>query len=547
MAAEPVASTTRRWWWLANGLTLAALGLLVGRPLLELILVGADQLAVGRPGGLDRATAGAALANTIWTGAAVAAVAVTAGTAAAFVTERTAVAGRRVLRITILLPLLVPGFVSALSWARAYGPGGLLDDAVGVSMPGLFGAAGVVAVLAVTAMPVAYLVAVAALRTQAAPDLGRAARVSGARSRTAFLTISLPLLAPAVVGAAALAFIAAINAFGVPAVLGTPAGFRTATTRIYQDLARSAGDEAFSRAVLLALALVLLALVFVVAADRLLSRLGPAPSGGGPAGPVASLSRSGRAASLAVWVVVVVATVLPLVALVLSALTRAVGLPPSPANWTFANLGEALGMRYVGALGRSALLASVAASIVVALGAVVTSIRGRSIGRFSAAAVLLTFAVPGSTLAVAMILAYGNALRDTLVLILVAYVAKLWGVGHRVVAGSASGIAVDPYRAARVSGASPLVAVRTVIEPQMRPALAGAWLLVFVFAFHELTMSSLLYGPGTDTIAVAILDLQQIGDVGVVSALAVYLTLPPLLVATALLIVGRSSASRRAP
>ncbi len=529
-------------WWVASGVVIAALAALVAVPLVELARVGAEQLTERGLGAFDRARAGAALFNTVWTGVAVAGLAVAAGTGAAFVTERMTVPGRTWLRVGVLMPILVPGFVAALSWARAYGPGGLTDDLLGVALPGTFGAAGVVAVIAANAMPVAYLIAAAALRSRSEPDLERAARVHGAGRAATLATVSLPLLAPALLGAVAVTFIIAINAFGAPAILGTPAGFSTVTTRIYQDLALSARPEAFSRAVLLALLLVVIALVFVVMADRLLHGIGPATRTAAPAGPVTWSRRTGLAASLAVWTVVFAITILPLVALVLAALTRGVGLAPAPANWTLANFAEALQGRFAGALGRSVLLAVLAATVAVALGALVAALRNRRGGRVYSTAVLLTFAVPGSTLAVAVLLAYGSPLRDTLALILIAYLAKLWGVGHRAVAGSATGLAPDLYRAAQASGASAFTAVRTVVEPQVRPALVAGWVLVFLFAFHELTMSSLLYGPGTDTMAVVILNLQQLGDVPVSAALATLLTIPPVLVAVAVLTAVRAPA-----
>jgi iron(III) transport system permease protein len=239
------------------------------------------------------------------------------------------------------------------------------------------------------------------------------------------------------------------------------------------------------------------------------------------------------------WGVIALVTIVPLLALVLVALTRGVGLAPTPGNWTMQNFRDALDARFLGALGRSLLLAAAAATAGVLLGSAVAAFRRRRFGRIAGVAVLLSFAVPGSTLAVAMLLGYGNALRDTLLLILVAYVAKLWAVGHRAIAGSAGNLSPDLLFAARSSGASPVAAVRTVVVPLLRPALLGAWVLVFLLAFHELTMSSLLYGPGTDTLAVAILNLQQLGDVPVSSALAVILTVPLLVAAVPLLVMGR--------
>jgi iron(III) transport system permease protein len=521
-------------WTLLAAVVVAALALLVVWPLVELVRVAAEHAAAGAG-----RQAGQAVINTVMVGGSTAVVTVGLGTGAAFLTERTAVAGRRWLRLGFLLPILIPPFVSALSWARAYGPGGLVDDVAGVSLPGLYGPVGIVAVISVNTMPLAYVLTAAALSSRLDQSFELAGRVSGAGPATVARTVTIPLLTPSLVGAGALAFVVGINAFGVPAFLGTPVGFDTVTTRIYQDLARSARPESFSRAVLLATGLVAMALVFVVIADAVLAGVGEGRRTAGPAGPAERIRAPHPSLTALAWTTIAVVTVIPLVALVLVALTRGVGVDPVPSNWTFAHFADALEPRLIGALGRSLALAVLAATLGVALGAAVAAFRRGRFGRVAGLAVLLGFAVPGSTLAVAMLLGYGRLLRDTLALILIAYLAKLWAVAHRSIAGSVANLAPDLTLAARASGASPATAVRTVVAPLMRPALAGAWVLVFLIGFHELTMSSLLYGPGTETLAVAVLNLQQLGDVPVSSALAVVLTLPPLLAAVPLLLLGR--------
>ncbi|MDP8958436.1 MAG: iron ABC transporter permease [Actinomycetota bacterium] len=539
--AEPaglfLAGPFGRWGRLGRGLAVGFLVLLVGLPLFELFSAGLEQSREA----LARAGTGAALRNTLWTGVVVAILALAAGTAAAMATERGRVPGRRWLRVGMLLPLLVPPFVSALSWTRAYGPGGLGDDLLGLAVPGLFGPAGVVAVIAVHAMPLAYLLVASGLAAAAEPDLERAARASGATSLGALRSVTLPLLHPALLGAAALVFVATINAFGIPAILGIPAGFVTVTTRIYQDLAFAADPVSFARVVLLASTLVLIALAVVGAADALVGLAAGATRTGAPTGPTAASRKAGWGASIGLWAYLTLGTGLPLLALVLASVTQAPGLPPVPPNWTLDNFSEALSGRFGGAAARSLFLSVTAASLVVLLGGLLVSLGRKSFGRTLGTLALLTFAVPGSALAVAVLLAYGSRLRDTLLLILIAYLAKFWALGHRTISGSADALPPDLYRAARASGAGPLVALRTVVIPQLRPALAAAWVLVFLFAFHELTMSSLLYGPGTDTLAVVILNLQQLGDVTVTSALAVLLTVPVLAGALLLLAARRPS------
>jgi len=481
-----------------------------------------------------------AVVTTLLIGLAVTLGALAIGTAAAFAIERQRLPGRGWLRAGMLLPLLVPGFVSALSWIAAYGPGGLASDLAGVELPGLFGAPGVVAVLIVETVPIVYLVVAAALLTRIEPDAERAARAAGAGPREAALHVTLPLLAPALGAAAVLAFVSAVNAFGVPAILGTPARLVTVTVRIYQDLALSADPAAFVRAIVLACSLVLLAVVTVTAADTVFST-GRAARTGAPAGPAGGDGRGRRSTVALLWAYIGLTALLPLLALALASITRAVGLPPLPEHWTLANFATVLSGRTLEALGNSLLLALISASAAVALGGLLLTVRRSGLRRGTSLAAALPFALPGSALAVAVLLAYGPWLRDTLLLIAVAYVAKFWALGHRPLVGAADALAGSQVVAARASGAGRADALWSVTLPLMRPAIIGAWLVVFLLSLHELTMSSLLHGPGTRTLAVVILDLQQLGDVPGTSALGILLTGLALLVgAGALLLVRRA-------
>ena len=526
-----------RWRFVGWGLLLIALVALVAWPLTRLLLEG---LAVG-PGRLADAVGRVGLVavwNSLWTSATVTVIAVSAGLGLALITERGAGGGRTWLRGAILVPLLVPDFVTAISWGRAYGPAGLGARLLGLELPGLYGPLGIVLVLSVGAVPLAYLIVAAGMRVRAEPDLERAARVSGATRLAAFRSVTLPLLWPVLVAACGLVFVTTMNAFGTPAVLGRPAGFGTMTTRIYSDLAFSSTDAAFLRVIGLALLLVVMAIAVVAAVDR----VSPAPAerGGGSPGAALSPSRVPFGAMASAWAFVVLAVAVPLLALVLTALTRAVGLLPAPDNLTLANFGRALDAQALGGLRNSLLLAAATATIAVALAFLGSTLFSGARRRRLGTVVTLTFALPGSVLAVAMLLAFGASLRDTLGIILLAYLAKLWALGQRPVAAASERLPADLMRAARAHGAGVSTAARTVAIPLLAPVLAAAWLLVFVFALHEVTISVLLYGPGTATLAVVILNLQQLGDPMVTSALAVVLTGLVLAAVAALLLLRKT-------
>ncbi|MEO5986261.1 MAG: iron ABC transporter permease [Candidatus Limnocylindria bacterium] len=518
-----------------------ALLLLVGIPIVTLV---ANALADGAEPLLSLASDRSvdAWRNSLLVAAAVTALSVLGGVAAALATERLAVRGRTALRIGMLLPLLVPDFVTAFSWQQAYAPGGLVDDVVGVSASWLLGPIGVIVVLTAGAIPLVYLVVAAGLATRAEPELERAARASGATRLDVWRSVTIPLAGPSIAGAATLVMVMSMNAFAIPSVLGTPEGFVTMTTRIYRDLAFAADSESFSRVLALSVLLAGSTLVVIGVADRLLPGRGPARSGVSASSSMASGRRSWLPTA-PLWAYLGLSTALPLVALVLTALTRGIGLPPVPSNWTLDHFAEALGNRFGPAISNTLLLAVLAASAALVLGAVVVLGSRRSGRQWLGTAVSATFAVPGTVLAVSVLLAYGGALRDTLWLVLVAYLAKFWAVAHRPVAGAVDLMSPDPIRAAHASGAGPITTLRTITIPILRPALAAAWLLVFLFALHEVTMSILLYGPGSETMAVLILNLQQLGDPTVTAALSVVLT--AITLAAALPLLARRGLLRR--
>ena len=508
-------------------LVAAVVALLVVLPVLQL---GYVVWAEGR-GNLDevfrRPGLGEAIINTGLLAVAVTVVAVPLGTLIALGLRRTDVPGGRWWRFAMMLPLLVPQFVLGYSWTQAYGRAGFTDSILGLPWPSVLGPWGVWAVLVVNTVPLTYLISAVGLATRAEPNLERAARASGAGAVSVLRDVTLPLLRPAIAAASVLSVVFTLESFAIPQVMGTPAGFATVTTKIYRDLSLGSDPLSFVEALALALLLVAITVAVVVPADMF---LGPrlrtvrvaAPEGAPIVQPRAGAGRW-IAAGLGAYHLLGVA--IPLIALVSAAVTPAVGVSPSPSNWTLANFSSVITPRNADALGRSALLAFIAAGLLTVLGGLVAVLERRRAGRAMASLVTLTLVLPGSTLAVALLITYGRWLGSTLTLILLAYIAKLWAFAHRPISGALDRLPPGELQAARASGAGPWTAVRTVALRPLAPALLGAWLICFVTALHEVTMSSLLYGPGSETLAVVVLNSQELGRIGTTAALSVLLTL----------------------
>jgi iron(III) transport system permease protein len=487
-----------------------------------------------------------AVLNTLLLAVAVTLTAVPAGTAMALALRRPDLPGRGFWQLAVLLPVVVPDFVLGYSWIQAYGPAGFTDTLVGLHWAGLLEPAGVWLVLTVDAVPLVYLVVTVGLATRAEPDLERAARVSGAGGATTLRTVTLPLAMPAMTAAAVLVFVLTLGSFAIPQVLGAPAGFRTVATRIYADLSVGGDPASFVQAVGLALVLVLVTAVVVAPADAV---LGPRLRAARPADAQGRRTIPGRRAVQRTQTVVLacylaLTTALPLAALVLASVTRALGVAPTPANWGLGHYREVLTARTAEALGRSLGLALVAASLLVLLGGLAAVVERGPGGRGTGTLITLTLVLPGSTLAVALLITYGRWLGGSLLLILLAYLAKLWAFAHRPIAGALDRLPPDEVRAARTSGAGPLTAVRTVALRPLAPALVAAWLVCFLTALHEVTMSSLLYGPGSETLAVVVLNTEELGRIGPTAALSVLLTL--IVAVPALLLWWASSRLRGA-
>ena len=79
----------------------------------------------------------------------------------------------------------------------------------------------------------------------------------------------------------------------------------------------------------------------------------------------------------------------------------------------------------------------------------------------------------------------------------------------------------------------------------LAPALLGAWLICFLTALHEVTMSSLLYGPGSETLAVVVLNSAELGRIQNTAALSVLVTLVVAVPALPVVVAGPPAAASR--
>ena len=458
--------------------------------------------------------------------------AVAVGTALALLVERTDLRGRGALRLLALSPLLVPPFVGAIAWIGLAGPASAVNrawtEATGGPLWVVYGGDGVVFLLVVHGFPVAYLVVAAALR-RIPTDLEQAARTSGATPWRTVRDVTLPLLRPAALSALTLVAISNLADFGIPSIVGLPEGYVTLSTLVYRYL--QSGTVESPLEVVATIGVVLLALAALgVVVDVLASRSRWQLEASATASAPLPLGRSRALVTGATWLLVASVTLLPLWALATQALLPAPGVPLTWDNLTLDSLTRAVTAPttvtgITNSLWLSLLAGLVCAVLGLAIATLVTRTRSRDNGALRVVA-MLPQAVPGLVIAVGwLVLAPRIGLFNTPWLILAAYVTAFVALVVQTVSAPLRATPLTAEEAARVAGASRLRALLDVSWRMALPAAVTGGVLVVLTAVRELTLSALLLSPGSQTLGVAIFNLQQAGAYNAASALSLLVTL----------------------
>jgi iron(III) transport system permease protein len=544
------------------GGAIASLVILVVLPLLSLLLG-----SVRGEGGLNLDHFGEvftgrlylqALKNSLVLGAWTGLFSLLIGVVMAFAVSRTDVPGKRLLQLTASLSYLSPPFLTAIAFVYLFSPNAGLVNVFMRDVAGLpwltfnvFSMAGLVLVTVLHTFPYVYLLASSALQSVDA-SYEEAAQILGAGKLRTALSITAPLVAPAILSGTLLAFVNAIALFGSQAIIGLPGRIVTLPTRIY---ALFDYPPEYGLASALSLVFVVLTVAALYLQRSFLAKRSYVTLGGKGSRP--QLMELG----IFRWVVFgfaliifVIAILAPYATLIAVSFSKSWGLEfwknLTLANYKFILLEYNVTQR---AILNSLFLATIAATLAVFLGVVMgwidlrTRIPGRKVLDYAS---LIPLGLPGIVVAVALIqfwLAMPIALYGTLTILLLAYVGRYLPLGVR--AANASLRQVDPSleESAQILGASWTTTLREVTLPLIRPGLFAGWLLVFVPVIQELSASILLFSSSSITLAVAVYNLYETGYIEPVAALAmVNMAIIGVAIWLAYRIGGRSVSSREA-
>src|SRR5665213_1785216 len=181
--------------------------------------------------------------NTLGVSFAATVMALVFGFLTAWILTRTNVPFRRTLEQLMAVPYYVTPLLGALAWALLGAPESGFINQLWRSLGGegalldITSAAGIAWVMALFEGSVAFVMIGAVMKSMD-PSLEEASQVLGGGRLRTMLKVTLPLVAPGVLGAAMFVFAEMLGSFSAALVLGTPARFYVITTAIYQLVAQ---------------------------------------------------------------------------------------------------------------------------------------------------------------------------------------------------------------------------------------------------------------------------------------------------------------------
>lgn len=458
------------------------------------------------------------------------------GCAFAYLLTLTDIPAKGPLSFFFVLPMMIPPQVTALAWVQMSGPSSPLLKALHIAPPlgspqPLYSVGGIALLYGVQHAPLVYLALRAGLMTLPRDGV-EAARLSGASSLRVFRDIILPLSLPGVIAGAAISFVSCTGNFGIPAILGIPASIFTLPTLIFSKFTAFTG-RTFGDVALLSAIIALISVAGLAIQDRALR--GRDYRVIGLSGATAAFELGGWKLVFTplLWIILFFMLAAPFFALLAGALVPAYGVPLTFKTMTFHAFEEILFRQAVTrtAFVNSLSLASGAAVgllFVTVLAAYALTRRKDTLSRIVSSLVEIPYSLPGIVMAVCFILVFAApipllnvTLYGTVWIILVAYFSSFFAVSLKPVVSAFHQLDPALEEAARLSGAGFFRRLKDIIVPLIAPAAGASVILVFLIACNELTISALLWSAGTQTLGVAIYNLDDSGSSDLASALSV--------------------------
>lgn len=357
-------------------------------------------------------------------------------------------------------------------------------------------------------------------------ELIEAAQVSGSGQIGIFFKITVPLLRPVLVYGIVVVLLLGLGQFTGPLFLGRTEGIDVITTMMYRSTARTPVDHAEAAA--LGSPLLIFGILLVIGQRLVLGDQNRFVTHSGK-----SFSQRARHSWVAVTILVlfgVFSTLLPVIALVIVALSPFWSGTPDVSTFTLEHFATALGTRGItDAIVLSVVASIAAAAIALVIGYAVSTLLLRGKEKYPWASRIVDFvvglplAIPSVIFGVGFLLTYSappfRLYGSPWVLILV-YVTLMLPFATRMILSGMVALGNNYIEASRTSGAGVIQTSFRIMLPLLRPTIAGAGALIFILLTHEFAASLLVRSPTSQVMGTILYDYWTNGMYPIVAAIA---------------------------
>ncbi|MHB2170059.1 ABC transporter permease [Alsobacter sp. R-9] len=535
-------------WFLVLVLAWAIVGVLLVWPLASVIAASARDNETGAwslVNYVDLVTTRSyrrALVNTLIAGFGGMTGALILGVSLAFLTTRFRIRGKMVIQTLAIVALVSPPFIGAYAWIVLFGANGVVRQAllsIGIAMPPIYGAMGVVLVFALKFFPHVYLMTSTALGS-VNRSVEEAAESLGVSPTRRLFTVTLPLILPSVAASALLTFVLSIADFGTPRLIGRD--FNVLATEAFNLFGSEMGGNP-GMASTLSIALIVISMIVVLVQRRLVAR--DVFSGNLLKTPFVQEARGVRGMLMHVAAyAIVLAGATPSIVAVLFSFRRTSG-PVFQPGFGLQSY-EKIIATVSAPIWNTILFSAASVAAIVVVGTLVGYLITRRPGPATVALdgiLMVPYIVPGIVMGIALLTRFnGPPLEITgtgLIIILAVFIRRL-PYAARSVAASLKQLSPSLEEAAISLGYTPARAFLKTTVPLIAPGILAGALMSLVTAMNELSSSLVLYVGRTMTMPVRIYLAVLDGEYGIASALStILLVLTVAAVAGAFVLSGR--------
>jgi len=462
--------------------------------------------------------------NSIWVSALVTLITVPLAFGFAYALTRSCMPFKPLFRGITLIPLLAPSLLSAISLIYWFGNQGVLKAAMqALGFEQIYGAPGIVVAECFAVFPHALMILVTALSLSDA-RLYEAADAMGTRGARKFFTITLPGAKYGLISAALVCFTLVITDFGIPKVIG--GNFNVLATDVFKLVI---GQQDFAKGAVVAI-LLLAPAVLTFGVDSWVSRRQTAmlTARAVPLRPRPSRGFDALMTGYCSLIALLMLAMLGMAVFASFASFWPYNLEPSWRHYLHGLVDAEVGEGFINSLQMATGTAVFGTALVFFSAYLLEKTKGLQPLRVAVRLLsMLPMAVPGLVLGLGYIFFFNaptnplGGLYHTVTLLTLCTIVHFYTTGHLTAVTALKSLDSE-FEAVSASLKVPFFSTFwRVTLPICTPALIDIARYFFINAMTTISAVVFLYSPETKVASIAILNLDEAGEMGAAAAMAV--------------------------